>query len=555
MKKTTLLLFLFSNSYIYAENNAGSIANEIDKQFNAPTLKQPPKTIRKEKESITQENPAALKIVVKGFELSGNTLIDSNEIQNILSNYIGKRLSFNQIQNATRDIAELYRVKWYAARAFLPPQEVQNGIIQIIILEGTLSAIEIDAQAVERISATYAQNIIKNAHPIGEKIQTQKLQKGLLLLSDTPGIISKSTLVSGEKAGESKVKVKLKDTNLMNGFLSYSNTGSKSTGSHQVALAVSLNSPLGIGDQINTQMMKTKGIEYGKVSYTLPLGYSGLRVGVYGNAMNYDVIEETDADGSTSSLGVTSSYPIIRSRDLNLNFGLNYDHKSYKNYTSDIKVSDKTNKVLSTVLNGSYFDKYGMSQFSTQISFGKIDLSGEASDLLADSTTTKTQGNYQKLFLSAQRYQNINETLFFTLLGTLQLANKNLDSSEKLSLGGAYGVRAYPSNEATGDEGWLINAEITKRLQYGFGVSAFYDIGQIKQNKNLYTNWQGLSIAKNSYLIKGVGVSTSYTKGALSTKATLTWKVGNNPNPQANGSDNDGTNKDPRFWVQLNYSF
>jgi len=555
MKRITLLLFLFYSSYIYASNDAGSITKEINKQLNSTTLNPSFKESKKEKEPITQEDPAALKLVVKGFALSGNTLIDSNEIQNILSLYVGKSLSFNQIQNATRNIAELYRVRGYSARAFLPPQEVQNGVIQIIVLEGTLSAIEIDAQAVERISATYAKNIIKNAHSIGKKLQTQKLQKGLLLLSDTPGIISKSTLVPGKKAGESKVKVKLKDANLMNGFLSYSNTGSKSTGQHQAVLAASLNSPLGIGDQINTQMMKTKGIKYGKVSYTIPLGYSGLRVGVYGNAMNYDVIDGTDADGGSYSLGLTSSYPLIRSRDLNLNFGINYDHKSYKNYTSNIKVSDKTNKVLSTVLNGSYFDKYGMSQFSTQLSFGKIDLSGEASDLLADSVTTKTQGSYQKLFLTAQRYQNINETLFFTLLGTLQLANKNLDSSEKLSLGGAYGVRAYPSNESTGDEGWLINAEITKRLPYGFGVSAFYDIGKIKQNKNLYTNWQGVMTDKNSYLLKGFGVGTTYTKGTFSAKATLAFKDGDNPNPQPDGSDNDGTNKDPRFWVQLNYSF
>ena len=40
-----------------------------------------------------------------------------------------------------------------------------------------------------------------------------------------------------------------------------------------------------------------------------------------------------------------------------------------------------------------------------------------------------------------------------------QLAFDNLDSSEKMELGGAYGVRAYPEGEAFGDEGYIATAE------------------------------------------------------------------------------------------------
>ena len=39
----------------------------------------------------------------------------------------------------------------------------------------------------------------------------------------------------------------------------------------------------------------------------------------------------------------------------------------------------------------------------------------------------------------------------------MQLSSKNLDSSEKFTLGGIGGVEAYPSGEASGDEGRKIS--------------------------------------------------------------------------------------------------
>ena len=538
----------------YAATDAGSISKDINKQFN---IKAKPniEKIKNNKKEVLPVDPNALKVFVRSFDISGNTLIDSNDIQNILKPFLNKKLTFNEIQNATREIAELYKKRGFSSRAFLPPQEVENGTIQIIILEGTLSAIEIDALDVKRLNKDYAKKVIENAHPIGEKLQTSKLEKGLLILSDTPGVTSKSTLVSGDKAGESKVKVKLEDSNLLNASVSYSNTGSKSTGSHQVALAGFINSPFGLGDQITSQLMKTKGIDYGKISYTFPLGFSGFRTGFNISKMKYDVIDGTDSDGTSRSIGITTSYPIIRARDKNVNLNLNFDSKSYRNNTDGLVVSDKTNRVLSSAVSASFFDNYGVSQFDTTLSLGKINLSKVASDLSTDQSSANTQGSYKKLVITASRYQSLTDSVLLNLNGTMQFANKNLDSSEKLSLGGAYGVRAYPSNEASGDEGWLINAELTKTLPNNFSTSIFYDIGKIKQHHKTYTNWQGSSTADNSYLLKGIGTSVSYTKGKFSAKATLAWKHGKNPDALANGNDSDNTNKDPRFWMQLSYVF
>ena len=554
--KYSTILFLSISCLQAASPDAGSLTQDIEKQFDRvnPSLKKPSTLDIKPQEKIDEKN-IGVKILVSSFQLSGNTLISTEELQTVISSYLGLRLSFSQIQNAVRDISNYYRTKGFMARAFLPPQEVSNGEIEIVILEGNLSGLEIDAKDLKRFDSKRAKAIIENAHPIGEKLKTKDLERGLLLLGDTPGIISSGSLVSGDKAGDSKLKVKIEDASLYDLFASYSNSGSKSTGSDQFSLASNINSPFSFGETLSLQTMATKGILYIKGGITTPVGYSGLKLGLNASAMKYDVITDLDADGSAKTIGTSLSYPLIRASRTNLNLVLNYDEKYYINNVSGVKTNDKNNKALSISLEGSSYDSKGQSSFSTTLTRGKIDLKDLNSDYLADQASTQTNGYFSKLLLNASRTQTLSDTVYLSLGATIQKSNKNLDSSERFYLGGANGVRAYPSSEASGDEGFLLSAEIVKSFSHQFSTGIFYDYAGIRQHKTLYSNWQGASTADNTYKLKAVGVNLNYRYETWSAKATLAFKHQGNPNSQTDGTDNDGTNRDPRFWFQLSKVF
>ncbi len=557
IKSKYTFTFILIASYAYgATPDAGSLSQDIEKQFERvkPSLTKPSELELKSQEKVDKKD-VGIKILVSSFQLSGNTLILNDELQTVIFSYIGQRLSFSELQNVVRDISNYYRTKGFMARAFLPPQEITNGEIEIVILEGNLSGLEIDAENLKRFDSAKAKAIIKNAHPIGEKLQTQNLERGLLLLGDTPGIVSSGSLVAGEKAGDSKLKVKIEDSSLYDVFTSYSNTGSKSTGSDQFSLYSNLNSPFSMGETLSLQTMATKGIRYVKGGVSVPVGYSGLKAGVNASAMTYDVITDLDADGNAKTIGTWLSYPLIRSSKTNLNLTLNYDEKYYLNNVSSITTNDKTNKGLSLGLNGSKYDSYGQSNMSVSLTRSEIDLTKLNSDYLADQSSAQTNGYFSKFLLNVSRTQTLSESVYLSLSGTLQKSNKNLDSGEKLYLGGANGVRAYPSNEAGGDEGYLINAEIVKNFSPRFSTGLFYDIGQIKQHKTLYSGWQGSSSADNTYKLKGTGVNLNYRYETWSAKATLAFKHQGNPNLQTDGTDNDGTNRDPRFWLQISKVF
>jgi len=126
----------------------------------------------------------------------------------------------------------------------------------------------------------------------------------------------------------------------------------------------------------------------------------------------------------------------------------------------------------------------------------------------------------------------------------LQSASKNLDSSEKMSLGGAGGVRAYPTSEAIGDEGVLAQLE----LRYSAGSYApyvFVDGGSIKTNAK-----PAPGATNNKRSLSGGGVGVRYQRNAWSGDATLAWR-------NTGGAPQADTSRDPkpRVWVNLGYRF
>ncbi|MCD8565793.1 MAG: hypothetical protein LRY53_09230 [Burkholderiaceae bacterium] len=136
-----------------------------------------------------------------------------------------------------------------------------------------------------------------------------------------------------------------------------------------------------------------------------------------------------------------------------------------------------------------------------------------------------------------------------------QWASQNLDSSQKFSLGGPQGVRAYPVYEGTGDQGWLGTVEARWDFYQGAQASVFYDIGWIQQNKSLghFQNVAEQLLGPNTYYLKGFGAGISYNyNNRVSMKFTVASRIGSNPRAdRLTGADGDGTNDRTRFWFNV----
>ena len=139
----SLSFFLFIKCYnSTAAPNSGTLLN-FEGELN--NFKKLPKIIPKETNFINGEPvPNGEKVLVKGFRLVGkkNGISDS-ELLDVLKENVDKELNFAEIQLVAKKVQEFFRNKGYIlAQAYVPEQEVKDGIIEIFISEGKLDSNE-----------------------------------------------------------------------------------------------------------------------------------------------------------------------------------------------------------------------------------------------------------------------------------------------------------------------------------------------------------------------------------------------------------------------------
>jgi hemolysin activation/secretion protein len=216
-------------------------------------------------------------------------------------------------------------------------------------------------------------------------------------------------------------------------------------------------------------------------------------------------------------------------------------------------MSDYEARVLSSQMAGYYRDldpMGGSGSYSVQFSHGNINLDGSLSQL---SDLAKTEGDFNKLKAMLAWEQPIASQMSTFASYTFQLADKNLDSSERMQLGGMNGVRAYPTGEGSGADAQLLQLELRYKLESGYTVAGFYDWGEVWQMHN--ADFPG-SPQKNRLTYQGYGASIGYTTPAgISIKAIWARRREENPNPTQKGTDQDGSFDRNRYWLQLNVPF
>jgi hemolysin activation/secretion protein len=348
--------------------------------------------------------------------------------------------------------------------------------------------------------------------------------------------------------------VKVQDKPLFSGTASLDNQGARATGPNRLSASLNVDNPRGVGDQIAFNGNVSTGNDYIKLAYSLPLGRDGARGGISTSAMNYKLLGDLavlEAKGDAQTYGINGSYPIQRSGSLNMTVSGALDRKNYYNEAAQLATSEKQVDLLILMLNGDRIDSLGQGGYTlwgVNLTSGRLDLSGNATAQNADQIGPQTEGSYTKLGWNLARLQRLSHatTLWVSLSG--QLASKNLDSSEKLSLGGPSAVRAYPINEASGDDGWLATLEVRHNLRPDVQLSAFYDHGSIKQSHD--ANYTGAPVVNDANL-KGFGIGVNWMPSpSLTLRTTLAHRVGDNPLASPlNGTDGDGSLSLNRWWV------
>ena len=530
----------------------------------AETKPSPPVEAAKPAELPRASNQGDVGIELVGFLFVGNQAISSAELGQALASQLGMKSNMAEFDKIAEELTRYYRQKGLLARADLPQQELSTGVLRINITEAKFGGTVIADPSGAMKASDHLVRLIERQQPVGKNINLKALEKAALLAAELPGVKTQISLQPGANGGESVALVQVIPSKTKEMQIDLDNHGSRAVGTSRQSLIFNLNNPGQRGDKITANFLNSKGVKYGKLLYSLPVGDNGWRLATYGSVMHYQLItpdfNSLQAEGPSSTLGMALSVPVLQSETQKVGFNIAADWKQYRNDVFGQTISNYSGQALSLSLDAAGQDPLSPWQYRSNAAWvlGYLDLSNStAAHIQGDAATAKTAGHFQRLRLSHFQRYALDERQALVGQFQTQFANKNLDGAEKLYLGGAQGVRAYPANEAGGSMANLLNLEYHHQLSEGpnkLMLAGFYDWGDVTVNKN-----SNYTTALNHYQLQGYGLwmGRSVQSGLGQTELKLTWarRIGHNPNPTSSGLDQDGSLVTNRYLFNLNHAF
>lgn len=557
------------SSQIALAIDAGDQLNQIERnQKKKESLKAPPR-IEEEKEKPKPKSQGTT-FKVTSFSFEGNKLVSSNELQAFLKEYLNREITLDELKLAVDSLSVLYKDKGYLATASLPKQDITEGNVKIIIIEAKFGGaqLKLDPSTKYRIHPEIIQKFIEHSNQKGEALNLNALDRAVLIADELPGAAVTQSLQPGTKDGETDSLLNIDNEPSFLAMLSIDNYGSHSTGPVRYQANASFLSPLGLGDRIDLGLLHSNGTDYGRLSFNRPIGYSGLRMGINASALKYDVIAgaalSLNPEGTAETLQIEGSYPVYRSRAFDLSLASSLERKHFRNKAQEAVESNYFVDVFnmgSSLNHKNTLFLAGETAASIDLDIGYADYGDSPSSFQTSKIEQDTQGRFNRLRWSINNTQFFTETISSVLKFNGQLSDSNLDSSQKFYLGGASGVRAYPTSEGSGSEGYLFSAELHKELTASFTATGFYDYGFARQYIDNTNNATGAvnATGKNSFNMKGYGTSIEWTGfvGPYRSTFSAIWsrRIRNNPNPQADGTDSDGSHPGNFYWFKASMSF
>lgn len=316
--------------------------------------------------SLVPSDPAAtpqsdnVKINVKSLKITGMQAYSEAELLKLTHFKPNSELSLSDLREMAASIANYYHKNGYfVAQAYLPTQDIENGIVTLAVIEGQYGKVLVRNQT--NLSNSLVASQLKGINS-GDTITNVPLESRLLLLSDIAGVNVSSTLAPGATAGTSDLIVDVSPAQRITGSIDADNAGNRYTGENRIGATMNVNNLAGHGDIASLRVLTSgKGLNYARAAYQMQ--FAKATAGVAYSWLEYELDKEfkvLDAHGDAKIASIYGSYPLIRSRNNNLYADLLYENKILQDRIDAISmVTDKKVNALTAALRGNYLDNLG----------------------------------------------------------------------------------------------------------------------------------------------------------------------------------------------------
>ena len=435
-------------------------------RFLQPDLEQISPEDREREPILPQEKPTVIpepdtkgediEIPVSQIEVTGSTVFTPEELQSITKSLEGKTVKLSQLRNIAKAITKKYLEQGYiTSRAIVPQQEIQEGIVEIKVIEGSIADIQIEGNNRLR------ENFVRKRLELGTDapVKVDSLEGQLQLLRSNQAIENiEANLQPAPGEGASSLVVEIDEANpwLMGGEIN--NYDTVATGAEKVSLTLGYRNLTGNSDSlvgIFSQALSASSWSL-DASYSLPVnakdGKLQLRTNIDRNEIVGEEFEDLNLEGDSELYEISFRQPLTRTLREEFALSLGFSYQESRDFFNGVLMPGRTIRTSTLKFGQDYTkrDIKGVWAFRSQFNLG-FDSSDENEEQ-PDDVFVSWLGQ-------AQRLQRINPDNLLIMQADLQFTPNDLSASERFVIGGPQSVRGYRQNARLGENGFRLSVE------------------------------------------------------------------------------------------------
>lgn len=440
--------------------DAGAVLNldrsKIEQLLQERKLQQGPvkAEVDVKREATEKKASQEKNIPLKSFDVSQSLILTAQEIQAVLAPYEGRTVSLADLLDAVDGINRLYAGKnMPTARAFLPPQDVKNGVVVIRLVESRVGAIQV--AGLKQLQPTFVE--ARMSLTSGQLMSVPTLEDDLIRFNRLNDTQLRASVKPGSQPGTTDVLLDAAEPPRFQNTLFMDNNGRETVGKYRLGLMSRINSVTGRGDNLVLSATGADGSQSYYLGYALPLQAHDMSLNVSLSQGDIDVVEgpfaPLDITGSSQEINVGLTLPIVVSRSELQNVYVKLAGKQSASEFGGFTQQDVNLSTLTLGANLLHQDDTNAWTVDTSLTQGGYWLGGQS-----QFVALRASGSW--LGKLAARDQLL-------LNGALQYSEDDLlPAAEQFQLGGSSSVRGYSEGLLSGRTGFLLSLEYRHELDW-----------------------------------------------------------------------------------------
>lgn len=441
------------------------------------------------------------RFVLQGIHFNPSVFIDESKLQELAAGYLNRAISFADVNELLRTINALYeQAGQLTARAVVPPQSVDNGVLSIVLVEAKIDELGWQEPPQQVDEDFYLQRI--RVTP-GTTLDSPALMAAIERFNSTsPGPQVSASLAPGQTFGTTRVDLHAFEPSPWQWSLFANNYGSEGTGREQYGGSLTWFSPTGVADALNAVVVATSGSEYGSLRYSRPVnrhnGVVYVEAGANSMSIEKGPFAALNIEGESTTYGIGYDHPWWINSNWTLLGGVAYSRQTSESTIEGLDLSEVD--IDEAILKGQF-------EYRAASWYGRYEQ--RLRQASTDNAISGESGSYQ--LLNGLGYLSRDIKSDYQMVGRLSwqyaTRSESLPSSLLYQFGGISSVRGYDSGVIASPQGVTLNLEAYWRFNDSLQPFVFFDYGKAMELGTADIDLQSAGLGVNFNWGKRVSLS------------------------------------------------